>query len=250
MSEINVSLEKEIEQIKKAILDIQEILKTVLENKHHLDSFSIPIRNRSDLLEVMVSQVMDDVEEGLSQNMVKRCDMKEPCRATFKNFLQKNAALLEKDVVREEIIITNRDELDRLRDTAPYSKCERCFEEVNRLFSKQVRLMRSLRIFTTTADKKQEIHELKEETFVSEVLEPLASMHRLQILKAVSTGPRTFSGLKDATGLRGGNLLFHIQKLIDATMIVQRHNRGDYMITEKGFKILKGMSDVNQLIKS
>jgi predicted transcriptional regulator len=32
-------------------------------------------------------------------------------------------------------------------------------------------------------------------------------------------------------------------------MLLQRHDRGDYMITEKGFKVLKGVSDVHQLLK-
>jgi predicted transcriptional regulator len=240
------SLRKELEEMRATLDSINQSIRRGSEAVGQSDQ--LPPRTRSDLLEVMVSQAMDDVEEGLSQNMVKRCDMKEPCRSTFTTFLQKNAALLERDVVREEVIITNQDELDRLRSTAPYDKCDRCFSEVSRLFGKQVRLMRSLRIFTTTADKRQEINELKEDDLVSEVLEPIASKHRLQILKAVSTEPRTFSGLAESTGLRGGNLLFHIQKLLDSNMMVQRHNRGDYMITEKGFKVLKGISDVHQLL--
>jgi predicted transcriptional regulator len=32
-------------------------------------------------------------------------------------------------------------------------------------------------------------------------------------------------------------------------MVVQRHDRGDYMITEKGFKVLKGVSDVYQMLE-
>jgi len=207
-------------------------------------------RPRGDLLEVMVSQVMDDVEEGLAKNMVKRCDMKEPCRMTFTAFLQKNASLLERDTVREEVIITNQNELDRLRETAPYDKCNKCFQEVSRLFGKQVRLMRSLRIYSSASDKRQEIAELEEKNFVEEVLEPISSSHRLHILKSVSQETRTFSSLAETTGLRGGNLLFHIQRLLDAGMMVQRHDRGDYMITEKGFKVLKGVSDVHQMLKS
>jgi len=249
MPEKEKTLRREMEHIRSDLDSIKQALGRVADPTTQLDRSALVPRTHTDLLEVMVSQVMDDVEEGLSHNMVKRCDMKEPCRATFTAFLQKNAALLERDIVREEVIITNQDEFDRLRSTAPYDKCERCFNEVSRLFKKQVRLMRSLRIYTTTADKRQEITELKEEAFVNEVLEPIASKHRLQILKSVSTEPRTFSELAEATGLRGGNLLFHIQRLVGSAMMVQRHDRGDYMITEKGFKVLKGLSDVHQLLK-
>jgi predicted transcriptional regulator len=209
----------------------------------------LPSPRRTDILEVMVSQAIDDVQEGLIRNMVKRCDMKDPCRDTFNAFLLKNAALLENEVVREAVIITNQDEMNRLRETAPYDKCNRCFDEVARLFGKQVRLMRSMRIYLTTSDIREEISELPEEWLVGSVLDPIASKYRLQIMKSVSREAHTFSKLSSLTGLRGGNLLFHIEKLIETGMVVQRHDRGDYMITEKGFKVLKGVSDVYQMLE-
>ena len=45
-------------------------------------------------------------------------------------------------------------------------------------------------------------------------------------------------------GLRGGNLLFHIKKLTDSGMIFQGHERGDYMITEKGYRTMKAISEL------
>jgi predicted transcriptional regulator len=36
----------------------------------------------------------------------------------------------------------------------------------------------------------------------------------------------------------------------ESGMTVQRHGRGDYMITEKGFKVLKGVSDAYQMLKT
>ena len=249
MSESEQALRSELSSIKERLESLEQTVRLSLDASQKADRVSLAPRASTDLLEVMVSQVMEDVEEGLSRNMVRRCDMREPCRATFTAFLQKNASLLERDVVREEVIITNQNELDRLRETAPHDKCGKCFSELTRLFGKQVRLMRSLRIYSTSVDKRQEILELREKEFVDDVLEPVSSHHRLQIMKWVSTEPRTFSFLSEVTGLKGGNLLFHIQRLLDAGMIVQRHDRGDYIITEKGFKVLKGISDVHQLLK-
>jgi predicted transcriptional regulator len=57
----------------------------------------------------------------------------------------------------------------------------------------------------------------------------------------------TFSALSQLTGLRGGNLLFHIQKLVECNLILQRHERGDYMITEKGFNLLILLTDFQKL---
>jgi DNA-binding transcriptional ArsR family regulator len=243
------SEENEVAELKATLAairsDVHQLLDATSERR------AKPIApERRELLEVMLAQVMEDVDEGLKTKMVRRCDMREPCRAMFTAFLQKNASLMEQDTVREEIIITNQNELDRLRDTAPYDKCVRCFDEVSRVFGKQVRLMRTLRIYRTSTDKKREISEIEEGAVVTDILEPIANRQRLQILKAMSSETKTFSQLAQITRLRGGNLLFHIQKLTEAGIIEQRHERGDYMITEKGYKVLKGVSDVYQTLKA
>ncbi|PKL71070.1 MAG: ArsR family transcriptional regulator, partial [Methanobacteriales archaeon HGW-Methanobacteriales-2] len=77
-----------------------------------------------------------------------------------------------------------------------------------------------------------------EEKIVKNALEPLSNKQRLQILKSMVSETRTFSALSELTGLRGGNLLFHIQKLLKSELILQRHERGDYMITKKGFNLM------------
>ena len=64
------------------------------------------------------------------------------------------------------------------------------------------------------------------------------------MLKALSAETKTFSALSELTGLRGGNLLFHLQKLQDGGMILQRHERGGYMITEKGYRALRRISEL------
>ncbi|HNS24836.1 MAG TPA: ArsR family transcriptional regulator, partial [Methanobacteriaceae archaeon] len=57
-----------------------------------------------------------------------------------------------------------------------------------------------------------------------------------------------FSQLSELTGLKGGNLLFHLQKLTETDMILQRHERGDYMITEKGYSVLMALSELNCIL--
>jgi predicted transcriptional regulator len=69
-------------------------------------------------------------------------------------------------------------------------------------------------------------------------------------MKALSTETKTFSALSLLTGLRGGNLLFHLQKLTDSGMILQRNERGDYMITEKGYAALIGIVETYQSMES
>ena len=83
---------------------------------------------------------------------------------------------------------------------------------------------------------------------VKDLLEPVANIQRFQILKALTVQTRTFSDISQLTGLRGGNLLFHIKKLTDSGMILQRHERGDYIITDKGFKTMTAISQLHQVL--
>jgi predicted transcriptional regulator len=82
------------------------------------------------------------------------------------------------------------------------------------------------------------------EAVVKEILEPLNSRQRLQILKSLARETRSFSSLSKLTGFRGGNLLFHLEKLLGSGMILQRHERGDYIITEKGYRALLGIAEI------
>lgn len=107
--------------------------------------------------------------------------------------------------------------------------------------------MRSLQIYEDREDmdEKGDISAIEPEKIVSEVCEPVANRQRLLMLKALSGENKTFSELSKLTGLRGGNLLFHLQKLLDTGMVLQRSERGgDYIITRKGYSTLQGLSRI------
>ena len=182
--------------------------------------------------------------------MVDPCDMRETCKSRFNNFLSNNEYLIQQDDVSSDIIDAKRVELDEIRKGAPYDKCNICFTEVESIFEKQLGLISSLQIYSTNEEKRAEISAIPEETMVKSVLEPLSNKQRLQILKAMASETRTFSALSELTGLRGGNLLFHIQKLLETDLILQRHERGDYMITKKGFNLLKILADFQRSLEN
>lgn len=224
--------------------EIHRDIKTFIKdsNKQHLESILAFVR--SDYSNVMEKHLISDIEIGLSKNMVKKCDRLKQCRSIFTDRLQKNAALIKQPSVDGEIIEKNRVELKELRGCVPYDKCDICFSEVSDLFEKQVTLMQSLRIYETKKDKKQDISLIPPQSAVDDLIEPLSHPKRFEILKAVSCQSMNFSSLSNLTGLRGGNLLFHLQKLSDSGMIIQRHERGDYMITGKGFRVIEGVCEI------
>jgi predicted transcriptional regulator len=241
---MNKKSDSEIDDIKEKLNEIHRDMRTFIEdsNREHLESILAFVRN--DYSNVLEKHLIDDVKAGLSKNMVKKCDKLEECRPVFTDMLQKNAALVKQAHVDSGIIDDSRLALKNLRNGMPYDKCDICFSEASDLFEKQVSLMQSMRIYETRNDTKQDISLLPAQTVIDEVLESLCHAKRFDILKAVSSQSMSFSALSKLTDLRGGNLLFHLQKLSDSGMIIQRHERGDYMITGKGFKVMEGIGDI------
>jgi DNA-binding transcriptional ArsR family regulator len=69
---------------------------------------------------------------------------------------------------------------------------------------------------------------------VENLLEPLANPVRLKILLSLYGGKKNFSKLSGEMALKGGHLIFHLKKLLDAKLVTQEDNKGDYIITAKG----------------
>lgn len=229
----------EIEDIGAKLDVIHTDIKAFIEdsNRHQLESILAFVR--SEYTTVLENHLVANIEMGLSKNMVKNCERMEQCKSVFTDLLQKNAALIKQPHVDVKLIDSKRVEIKTLGDVMPYDKCETCLSEVSDLLETQIDLMQSLKVYETNADKEQDISDVKSESMVNDVLEPLCNITRFDILKAVSSQPMSFSSLSKLTGLRGGNLFFHLQKLLDSRMIIQQHERGDYMITGKGFRLME-----------
>jgi len=72
------------------------------------------------------------------------------------------------------------------------------------------------------------------------ILSSLAHEGRIRLLQTLFVGPKTSGRLTEATGLRGGNLHYHLKELIHAHYVEQRH--GAYRLTERGAQLLITMT--------
>lgn len=250
MENVNKMNNPEIYDNRAKLDAIHQDIKRLMErsNQEYLD---IMLANlKKDFINSLTSYVVDDIERGLERGMVDPCEMRETCKSRFTEFLNDNADLIKCDSVSKEVIDEKRAELGEIRKSAPFDKCDICFSEVNSLFDKQLSLISSLQIYSTNEEERPDISAITEEIMVKNVLEPLSNKQRLQILKSMASETKTFSALSELTGLRGGNLLFHIQKLLENDLILQRHERGDYMITNKGFNLLIMLADFQKFIEN
>ena len=107
------------------------------------------------------------------------------------------------------------------------------------LFERHVRMARTQNSFVSEANLRALIDKMDEESVVRNVVDPLSNPQRLELMKWLNSQPMTYSMLSQRTGLKGGNLLFHIQKLLAAGYIAQDQDRGDYSLSERGSKALR-----------
>ena len=250
MQKVEEIYSEKIVDIEAKLESMHQDIKRLIErsNKEYLDLMLANLKK--DFLNSIISYVSDDRENCLERGMVDPCKMRDTCKSRFTNFLANNENLIMQDNVPEAVIEDKKVELNEIRKGAPFDKCDICFSEVNSLFNKQLDLISSLQIYSTNEEKHTEISAIPEEFMVKSVLEPLSNKQRLQILKSMASETRTFTSLSEITGLRGGNLLFHIQKLLETELILQRHERGDYMITKKGFYLLMILADFQKSIQN
>jgi DNA-binding transcriptional ArsR family regulator len=213
-------------------------------NQQHIEGMLGEMREN--FMKPVIDYLSEDVGERMHSQMTKDCRTREFCEKAFLDILQETAGLVGRGRIEAETIKLYRDWLEELKKEAKTPDCSRCFSEATSLFEKQIRLMRSLQIYEDPEDynRNTDISEIEPEKLVSEVCEPVANRQRILMLKALSGESKTFSELSKLTGLRGGNLLFHLQKLLETGMVLQRNERGDYIITRKGYFTLQGLSRI------
>ena len=236
----------EIRELRTEISGLRTDLKRFIEraNQQHIDTVLSDLKkNYAGLFR---EHQVENAKSDLSTNMVHDCRMRDKCYALFMDFLQSTSQHIRDGQVSDEIIQSYREQMKAMRSKGPFDRCDTCFTEVHRLFEKQVDLMQSLGIYRKSAGNDACPSEPAGDAVVPDVLEPLANIQRFQILRSLMAKTLTFSEISQVTGLRGGNLLFHVRKLTDTGLILQRHERGDYIITNKGYKTMTAISQLHR----
>ncbi|TGC09136.1 winged helix-turn-helix domain-containing protein [Methanolobus halotolerans] len=236
----------ELNQIKAELSSLSRTVSRVLEYSGHrqMDMMFTEIKN--DLSRPLINYMMHDTRDSLNSNMPEDCDQIHICRSAFEKLFQEMSLLLLDKEVDEEKLQACQEHFNELLELASTENCDSCTAHASKMFSKQMELLQIVNSSVNCRpdhEKVTSIVDLPEEV-VSSICEPLANKQRLLLLKTLSTETRSFSELSRITGLRGGNLLFHLQKLLDTHMILQRTERGDYLLTNKGYKILQGIADL------
>jgi len=232
-------IEKRLERLDKKMDQLKDDVKRYMEftNKQHYD---LMLKTTWDLVKGRLTEnFIKDADENLELSINSECGKRDTCIGYFRSIIEKNVEAMED---ADSIFDIKNSTMMEIKEKAPYEGCNSCIMEMSKILDKQVRLMSSLNVYRSTTQHSTGISIEEPIGIVKGYLEPIANRRRMEILLSLSKGAMTFSDLSKRTKLNGGNLLFHIQKLQDAGMIIQRHERGDYMITEKGFSTLRTLS--------
>ena len=240
----------EMRELRTEVTGLRTELKRFIEraNQQHVEGVLGDLKKNYS--ELFTNHQVETAKTDLSAHMVRDCKMRDKCYEVFMEFLQNTAQHIKDGQVPEEIIRSYREQMTAMRSKGPFDRCDTCFTEVHRLFEKQVDLMQSLGIYAKAREAGEVSREIPDETVVKDLLEPVANIQRFQILRSLAVQTRTFSDISQLTGLRGGNLLFHIRKLADTGMILQRHERGDYVITDKGYKTMTAITELYRVLNT
>jgi DNA-binding HxlR family transcriptional regulator len=239
--------DEELRNIKVELDEIRADIKKMIASSGRTNVEATAANERA--LNILINQLTEDIDTGLEKGMVRKCGMRETCKAVFTDLLHRSTNMVGMNKVSEEMVRCYRSELEKKRAEAPKNQCVKCYGEVSDLLDKNIRVIRSMRLYHTDDEVRKEVSRIQEENAMREFLEPVSNKQRLKILKMLSEQSRSFSYISEQSGLRGGNLLFHLQRLIDAEMVVQHHERGDYLLTEKGYTILKGVVEITMVLK-
>nr|WP_302578104.1 winged helix-turn-helix domain-containing protein [Methanobrevibacter arboriphilus] len=235
-----------IAEMKDMIRDIQKDMKNMIEksNEEYLNLMYSNLKN--EFIGSMNGYMIDKMDPELEKRMVNHCDMKQQCKNVFKKYLKKHTIDLNPKNLTPEKIGEIKTELEDLRKVSKKEECDVCFNEVSNIFENQINLIKSFKIYDNQKEEDQKkISEINEQKIVKGFLDPISHEKRLKILKSIALEPQSFSSLSNITNLKGGNLIFHINKLIENDLIFQKQDHGEYILTTKGFKTIQLVLNIN-----
>jgi hypothetical protein len=139
----------------------------------------------------------------------------------------------------EDQIRQDREMADRyLRNSR---QCKTCIDVFSVERDRMIHAIRALSVTRRTLKRKNQgilVSELPDELVLSSIIEPLANPVRFSMIKALSNGSMSYSELSTLTGHKGGHLLFHITRLIEAGLVIKSETSGLYTLTEKGTGVM------------
>ncbi|MCX6648046.1 MAG: hypothetical protein NTV61_01475 [Candidatus Bathyarchaeota archaeon] len=230
------------------------------ELRKELQSFRVETRQRLELIEGEVTKQVSlnynraiiDYLQGATLDFIdalkcaKGGDDEAKCKQGIKEIQRQYLELLKAGRIRDSLgalkeaieVSTRMEKGSAAKGNAACAECMRKeveFLEINGGLLSQLTMLQEP--MASMHDEKGTIGTLDPVAVERGILDPVAHRARLQVMLSIFRGENRFADFTAATGLRGGHLLYHINKLMDGGL-VQQYESKDYVLTRKGLKTL------------
>ena len=127
-------------------------------------------------------------------------------------------------------------DFNTLRGT-PCEKCVNVYEAEKDGIGRIAERLRKSRQSARPANADVLISQLPDDIVISSLLEPLSHESRFLMLKSLSVKSLTYSEIAGLSGIEGGHLLYHLNKLVSSGLV----NKADgmYAISDRGMGIME-----------
>ncbi len=189
---------------------------------------------------LFANQLQEELNEDLQNLTNAQCKNQPNCIKKFAEIANENLKAIKESNSTDTLadFDSKIDHAKQITEKAKGAPCEACHQNFQKKLKREKRAFQTVVLVEKNAEDKQN-EELNIAKLVEGVLEPLANSVRLKILLSTYEGKNSFSRLTQITNLKGGHLIFHVKKLLDAGLIAQEDNKGDYLITQKGIDVMK-----------
>jgi len=228
------------EEIRALRLELTRFRSEVTMNK--TNSFLNEFKNQcaGDIINGSLGNNLNIIKNGSSD-----CSMWEYCEPIFTDYFEDLADFAKDGQLSDDNISSLRNKIDNMKESVPESyQCSNCLQHVETCLEQQVEMLQKMGFYQPDNNEQLQVQDIPEEQISSLIGDALSSAARVQILKALHDEGKSFTALSKLTKLRGGNLLFHLDKLQSKGLIRQREERGEYQISLQGHNLLNSLLEV------
>ncbi|XHH09736.1 MAG: ArsR family transcriptional regulator [Candidatus Bathyarchaeia archaeon] len=235
---------QENQQITDTLQELKQEIKNLRNQLNKLESQILKEKIKSienaltqNRLLLYADQLQDELDEDIQKIPDTKCKNHDQCLDRFKTMATENLQIIRNLKIEEAMtdLDTKIGKMEQVIQKSKGSPCEACHRDFQKKLRREKRAFQTITLVEKTTEKTDA--ELNIDRLVEGVLEPLANSARLKILISTFEGKKSFSKIAQITGLKGGHLLFHIKKLVDAGLVAQEDNKGDYVVTQRGVDV-------------
>jgi DNA-binding HxlR family transcriptional regulator len=248
---LNMRVAKEIAELKN------EIIKFRNETKQHLDIIEhelnkhIALNYIHAIVKYMTCNVGDFIKSLKCQEKIQdEVECKEEILTAQQKYLDRlrKANFPEARKALTELIDLTKNIKQKMKEKGKENCVSCCSRQVNMLML-NMSLVDELNVlctqFSLDEDKIKLVSNIEPLKLTENVLNPISHEARLKIMLSIFKGNGRFAHFIRITGLNGGHLLYHLNKLKKHGFIHQYSSK-DYGLTKKGMKTLLLLAQLNE----